>query len=217
MINIWINCNGQVDPLNYDILYSYIIVATKLRRLLETYKDAKKIYFRDIAEKDKLLEQDAFVNKIIQEKHDLEAKFNKTKSDLEKENEELKEKIRLLENKNKQLEEEITLEPSIKDELAELRNLMFNLSNCEDTLPTNNDSWINSMKEVLPNWVFIACGVEHFDTALLKNKDYLFVNTVSNTHSMYYKAVENKDKNTKIRYINVLNRDRVLYEMENSL
>ena len=112
---------------------------------------------------------------------------------------------------------------------------MFNLSNCEDTLPTNNevdinklnnlnaiciggnDSWINSMKEVLPNWVFIACGVEHFDTALLKNKDYLFVNTVSNTHSMYYKAVENKDKNTKIRYINVLNRDRVLYEMENSL
>ena len=55
------------------------------------------------------------------------------------------------------------------------------------------------------------------DTALLKNKDYLFVNTVSNTHSMYYKAVENKDKNTKIRYINVLNRDRVLYEMENSL
>ena len=34
---------------------------------------------------------------------------------------------------------------------------------------------------------------------------------------MYYKAVENKDKNTKIRYINVLNRDRVLYEMENSL
>lgn len=235
LINIWINCNGQVDPLNYDILYSYIIVATKLRRLLETYKDAKKIYFRDIADKDKLLEQDALVNKILQEKHDLEAKFNKTKSDLEKENEELKEKIRLLENKNKQLEEEITLEPSIKDELAELRNLMFNLSNCEDTLPTNNevdinklnnlnaiciggnDSWINSMKEVLPNWVFIACGVEHFDTALLKNKDYLFVNTVSNTHSMYYKAVENKDKNTKIRYINVLNRDRVLYEMENSL
>ena len=86
LINIWINCNGQVDPLNYDILYSYIIVATKLRRLLETYKDAKKIYFRDIADKDKLLEQDALVNKIIQEKHDLEAKFNKTKSDLEKEN-----------------------------------------------------------------------------------------------------------------------------------
>ena len=98
MINIWINCNGQVDPLNYDILYSYIIVATKLRRLLETYKDAKKIYFRDIADKDKLLEQDAFVNKIIQEKHDLEAKFNKTKSDLEKVIEELKEILRLLGN-----------------------------------------------------------------------------------------------------------------------
>ena len=80
LINIWINCNGQVDPLNYDVLYSYIIVATKLRRLLETYKVAKKIYFRDIADKDKLLEQDALVNKILQEKHDLEAKFNKTKT-----------------------------------------------------------------------------------------------------------------------------------------
>ena len=68
---------------------------------METYKDAKKIYFRDIADKDKLLEQDALVNKIIQEKYDLEAKFNKTKSDLEKENEELKEKIRLLENTKK--------------------------------------------------------------------------------------------------------------------
>lgn len=235
LINIWINCNGQVDPSNYDVLYSYIIAATKLRRLLETYKDAKKIYFRDIADKDKLVEKDALIKKTIQEKHNLEAKFNKTKSDLEKENEELKEKIRLLENRNKQLEEQINLEPNVKDELTELRNLMFNLSNCEDTPSNNNevdinklnnlnaiciggnDSWISSMKEVLPNWVFIACGVEHFDTALLKNKDYLFVNTISNTHSMYYKAVENKDKNTKIRYINVLNRDRVLYEIENSL
>ncbi len=235
LINIWINCNGEVDPSNYDVLYSFIIASTKLRRLLETYKDAKKIYFRDIADKDKLVEKDALIKKTIQEKHNLEAKFNKTKNALEKENEELKEKIRLLENRNKQLEEQINLEPSVKDELTELRNLMFNLSNCEDTPSNNNevdinklnnlnaiciggnDSWISSMKEVLPNWVFIACGVEHFDTALLKNKDYLFVNTISNTHSMYYKAVENKDKNTKIRYINVLNRDRVLYEIENSL
>ena len=38
-------------------------------------------------------------------------------------------------------------EPSIKDELAELRNLMFNLSNCEDTLPTNNEVDINKLNK----------------------------------------------------------------------
>ena len=41
------------------------------------------------------------ITKITQEKSDLEAKYKKTKTELEKENEELKEKLRLLENKNK--------------------------------------------------------------------------------------------------------------------
>ena len=108
---------------------------------------------------------------------------------------------------------------------------MFNLSEHVNIPPVGNhkevdlnavciggtESWINSMKEVLNNWVFLHAGFDNFDTALLKNKEYIFVNTVSNTHSMYYKAIENKEKNTKIRYINALNRDRVLYEIEKNL
>ena len=239
LINIWIKCGGSMEESKYDSLYSYIIAATKLKRLLETYKDAKRLYFRDIADidKDQLKEKNDIITKITQEKSDLEAKYNKTKTELEKENEELKEKIRLLENKNKHLEEKLFSEPSVKEELIELRNLMFNLSehvnipsaetnrkvdidklnNLNAVCIGGTDSWINSMKEVLPNWVFIAAGFDNFDTALLKNKEYIFVNTISNTHAMYYKAIENKDKDTKIRYINALNRDRVLYEIEKNL
>ena len=220
-------------------MYSYIISSTKLKRILETYKDAKRLYFKDIADIDKeeLKEKEEMITKITQEKSDLEAKYKKTKTELEKENEELKEKLRLLENKNKQLEEEVKNEPHIKEELVELRNLMFNLSEHVNIPPVGNhkevdinklnslnavciggtESWINSMKEVLNNWVFLHAGFDNFDTALLKNKEYIFVNTVSNTHSMYYKAIENKEKNTKIRYINALNRDRVLYEIEKNL
>ncbi|MBU5336276.1 hypothetical protein [Intestinibacter bartlettii] len=239
LINIWINCGGSVEESKYDILYSFIIASTKLRRLLETYKDAKRLYFRDIADidKDKLKEKENKIIKISQEKTDLKAKYTKTTSELEKENEELKEKIRLLENKNKHLQEELNLEPDLKEELTELRNLMFNLSHDIDNSHTENntkvdidklnnlnaiciggtDSWINSMKEVLPNWVFIGAGFDNFDTALLKHKNYIFINTISNTHSMYYRVIENKDKATKLRYINALNRDRVLFEIEKSL
>lgn len=239
LINIWVKCGGKVEESNYDALYSYIISSTKLKRILETYKDAKRLYFKDIADIDKeeLKEKDEMITKITQEKSDLEAKYKKTKTELEKENEELKEKLRLLENKNKQLEEEVKNEPHIKEELVELRNLMFNLSEHVNIPPVGNhkevdinklnslnavciggtESWINSMKEVLNNWVFLHAGFDNFDTALLKNKEYIFVNTVSNTHSMYYKAIENKEKNTKIRYINALNKDRVLYEIEKNL
>ena len=206
LINIWVKCGGKVEESNYDALYSYIISSTKLKRILETYKDAKRLYFKDIADIDKeeLKEKDEMITKITQEK---------------------------------QLEEEVKNEPHIKEELVELRNLMFNLSEHVNIPPVGNhkevdinklnslnavciggtESWINSMKEVLNNWVFLHAGFDNFDTALLKNKEYIFVNTVSNTHSMYYKAIENKDKNTKIRYINALNRDRVLYEIEKNL
>ena len=80
---------------------------------------------------------------------------------------------------------------------------------------TNN--WINTMKEVVPNWTFIAAGVENFDVALLKGKNYIFINTKVNSHGMYYKIIENKDKNSKIRYINAINRDRILKEIEKEI
>ena len=34
---------------------------------------------------------------------------------------------------------------------------------------------------------------------------------------MYYKVIENKDKNSKIRYINTTNRDRILREIEKEI
>lgn len=112
---------------------------------------------------------------------------------------------------------------------------MFNLSTSEDAESNNNEvdidklnnlnaicfggtnNWINTMKEVLPNWTFIAAGVENFDVALLKGKNYVFINTKVNSHGMYYKVIENKDKNSKIRYINTTNRDRILREIEKEI
>ena len=67
-------------------MYSYIISSTKLKRILETYKDAKRLYFKDIADIDKeeLKEKEEMITKITQEKSDLEAKYKKTKTELEK-------------------------------------------------------------------------------------------------------------------------------------
>lgn len=223
--------------MDYKELYKFLGPALQIRYLLKAYKEAKRYCFSNLNEdlKELIEKKESELSRVRKENNDLKQENARLKKQLDEEIKKLVEENTRLEKKNNHLLKSIENQPDVEDELHQLRNLMFNLSNCEDTPSNNNevdinklnnlnaiciggnDSWINSMKEVLPNWVFIACGVEHFDTALLKNKDYLFVNTVSNTHSMYYKAVENKDKGTKIRYINVLNRDRVLYEMENSL
>lgn len=235
LINIYGVANGPLDHVDYDKLYGFMFPAVHIRYLLKAYKNAKKYHFDTInkLDIDNLHEKEIEMRSVKQENIDLKARYDKLKSDTDKEISSLKEEIRILQNKNKKLENKISSYPNVQDELNQLRNLMFSLN--EDIIEEStevdvdklnninaicfggNDNWANNMKEILPNWKFIPAGVENFDTTILKNKDYIFVNTIANSHGAYCRIIENKDSNTKIRYINSLNKDRVLYEINQSL
>ena len=235
LIDIYEVANGSLNNIDYDKLYGFMFPAVHIRYLLRAYKNAKKYHFDTInkLDIDNLHEKEIEMRSVKQENIDLKAKYDKLKSDTDKEISSLKEEIRILQNKNRQLENEVSSYPNIQDELTQLRNLMFSLNEdiIEERTEVNidklnninaicfggNDNWASNMKKVLPNWKFIPAGVENFDTTLLKNRDYVFINTIANSHGAYYRIMENKEPNTKIRYINSLNRDRVLYEINQSL
>ena len=234
LINLWGIPNGSLDHVYYDKLYAFMYPAVHIRHLLKAYKRAKKYHFDNLDEDtlERLEKVSSELREVHQKNIQLQDENTKLKQRLENEISALKEENRILENKNYQLEKQISEYPNITEELSQLRNLMFELN--EDIIEEKvdidideinnldvicfggNENWTSSMKEILPNWKFISAGV-NFDTTLLKDKEYIFINTVANSHKMYYKIIENKDTNTKLRYINSLNKDRVLYEIKHNL
>ena len=230
---------NTAKSIDYDDLYNFLFPALLMSRCIESYKDVKKYYFNKMDKID--IEEFEFKNKEInslkQDKIDIEAKYNSLKNTTDTRIKQLEEENRILKNKIAQMEKASSNIDSDKEELTQLRTLMFEMSVSEEEINTSTndnvdlnrlnslnviclgglDNWISSMKEKLPNWTFVAAGVENYDPALLKDKDYIFINTKANTHGMYYRAIENKDKDTKLRYINNLNIDRVLQEIEKSL
>ena len=230
----------EIKKIDKNLLSMYFYSSLNIRVLLEKYKEVKNLYFENIEELNvnKLREKEKTISKITQEKLDIQSKYNKIEIEYKDEVERLKEEIRILKNENNSLKKEVDSYPLQQEELNELRNLMFRLSDDIDLSTCNKSfntvdvesinslnaicmggtsNWISSMKEKLPNWTFVAAGVENYDTALLKDRDYIFINTTANTHGMYYRTIKNKDKNTKLRYINNLNTNRVLQEIQNSL
>ena len=227
------------EDIDYNKLYDFLYASISVKFLLKTYKETKTQYFKSVRELERhnIEDKDKKLSIIQQENLNTLTKYNKLKEDTDNEIDKLKEEIRILKSKNTQLEKMHLNNDNDKEEITQLRNLMFELSIDEDEINyrdantvdldrLNNlnaiclgglNNWISSMKEKLPNWTFVAAGVENYDPALLKGRDYIFINTKANTHGMYYRAIENKDKNTKLRYINNLNIDRVLQEIEKSL
>lgn len=223
--------------MDYKELYKFLGPALQIRYLLKAYKEAKRYCFSNLNEdlKELIEKKESELSRVKKENNDLKQENARLKKQLDEEIKKLVEENTRLEKKNNHLLESIKNQPDVEDELHQLRNLMFNLSTSEDAASNNNEvdidklnnlnaicfggtnNWINTMKEVLPNWTFIAAGVENFDVALLKGKNYIFINTKVNSHGMYYKVIENKDKNSKIRYINTTNRDRILREIEKEI
>ena len=230
--------NKSTDNIDYEDLYSFVSTGIYLRYMIRAYKEAKKYFFKNVTDDDMIetlrkTEEELNLNK--QENFVLKGENAKLKNNHRKEINDLKEQIRILENNNKKLQEEINSYPVIKDELHELRNLMFNLNN-ENIIENNKkeidleyinsidaicfggtDNWVKEMKELLPNWIFVSANSNNFDITLLSKKDYIFINTVSNSHKMYYRVIDNKDKNSKLRYINSINKDRVLHEINKNI
>lgn len=224
------------NEMNFKNLYEFLAPALQIRYLLRAYKEAKRYCFSNLDEdlKELIEKKENELSKIKEENSKLKEENARLKKELDEKINKLVEENNQLQNKNNNLIKDIENQPDIEEELYQLRNLMFSLS--EDVIENKKEevninkinslkaicfggsnNWINSMKEVLDNWIFIAAGVENFDVNLLNGKDYIFINTKVNSHGMYYKIIENKDKNSKIRYINATNRDRILREIEKEI
>lgn len=227
------------NNIDYEDLYSYLIPSVYLRYVIRAYKECKDYFFKNIADDDtvELLKlKDDELSTVKQENFVLKGENAKLKNSYNKDIDQLKEEIRILENNNKKLQQEINERPNIEDELHSLRNFIFDLDNNKDNeynkdgIESNiidinklnntksicfggSDDWINKIKKELPNWTFVSAKTENFDTNLLKDKDYVFINIISNSHGIYYKVINNKEKDSKLCFINTINKERSLNEI----
>lgn len=204
--------------VNYKELYKYACVAINEISLIRAYKKARDLFMKNLD----LDSYDTLKDK-IKENEELKNKVQK----LQEENEKLKNELALLEKKNNNLSNEINKFSSDKKELAELREYIFNLSEDEEVLDDKDlfklkdlnavcfggqPKWIARMKEIV-NWRFISPDALNFDVDLIKNSDYVFINTSFISHGMYYRIIENLTENNKLKYINNTNVQRCLEEL----
>ena len=150
-----------------------------------------------------------------------EESFKEKETYFSKREKELLDKIKQLEKENKRLRQEIKEQESLKQEVIKLRNLVFddlsnngediNLIEEVDLDELNNKNviifggtttWVNYMKEKLPNARF--AGTEYINTKLdfIKKDSKVFINTKM-SHAFYYKIKDMLYKtNTNYYYIN---------------
>lgn len=211
------------EEIDYARLFEFMIPAMQIRYLVKAYNAAKKYYFEKV-------DENAIEEKKI--KAATVKKLQQENTSLADENKRLREQLKFLESENNKLTKKVESLSENDNELHQLRNLMFSLNqDVADEVETvdiekidsikavcfgGTDKWIAQMKEVLPSWTFVAAGVENFDVKLLDRK-YIAVNTVVNSHGMYYRIVENRDKSSNLLYINNTNIEKVLKQIESCL
>ncbi|EGT4205778.1 hypothetical protein EPL64_14500 [Clostridioides difficile] len=210
------------NSINYDDLFRFIIPAIDLRYWAREYKKAKQFFFNNFDEELK----EAMKEKEIEIKE-----LKKENLLLQDENKKLKLELELLQKDKNRLESEIKEQFTSKEELVQLRNFMFNqqqeqyvitdesidLKSIKAVIFGGHPNWILKMKERLINFEFISAEVINFDVNILNSYEYVFINTNFIGHAMYYKIIENLNKNNKLRYINNINLDRAIEDIKNAI
>lgn len=138
--------------------------------------------------------------------------------------------------KYEKLEEEYS---SVKQELNDLRELVFNLQNDTEPESDKNDkiqfpytvtrkvisvgghaSWQKAIKQLLPNVIFIDPFTTP-DSNLIRNADVLWFQTNAINHSLYYKLLDiSRQRNITVRYFSYASAEKcaeqvVMNEEEN--
>ena len=137
---------------------------------------------------------------------------------LEYEKEKLLDELESFKNENKRLSQELDKHTEDSKELLALRSYLFNstsniqnenysdedfsdiiydLKTVKVTIVGGTNTWINRMKNLLPEWNYISIDQVNFDTSLL-DTDWVVINSVQNMHKLYYKAKENTNANLAI-------------------
>ena len=227
LILSYLKVQGNIEDensINYEDLFRFIIPAIDLRYWAREYKKAKHFFFNNFDEE---------LKEVMKEK---EIEINELKKDnllLQDENEKLKLELELLQKDKNRLESEIKEQFTSNEELVQLRNFMFNqqqeqeekvlidesinLKNIKAIIFGGHPNWILKMKEKLTNFEFIPANTINFNVSMLDSYEYVFINTSFIGHAMYYKIIENLNKDNKLRYINNVNVDRAIEDIKNAL
>lgn len=212
----------SLEKVNYKDLYVFIVTAIQIRYLLRAYKQAKKDYFKNF---------DEDLNLCMKTKDNKIESLEKENMNLKNENEILKKEIKLLKSKKEFLEKEVNSFENSKKELVELRNYIFNqdlelqeeeidninLNEIKGVIFGGHPNWISKMKDILVNWTFVPTEIINFDENIIKNNEYIFINTNYISHAVYYKVIKYLTNENKLRYINSINIDKSLEGIKKSI
>lgn len=212
------------NNINYEDLFRFIIPAIDLRYWAREYKKAKQFFFNNFDEE---------LKEVMKEKENEIKELKKENLLLQDENKNLKLELELLQKDKFRLENEIKEQLTSKEELVQLRNFMFSkqqeqsenvstdesidLKNKKAIVFGGHPNWILKMKDKLINFEFISAETINFDVNKLNSYEYVFINTNFIGHAMYYKIIENINRDNKLRYINNVNVDRAIEDIKNSI
>ncbi|HBF4605152.1 TPA: hypothetical protein KOP39_002334 [Clostridioides difficile] len=228
LILSYLKVQGNIEDensINYEDLFRFIIPAIDLRYWAREYKKAKQFFFNNFDEE---------LNEVMKEKEIEIKELKKENLLLQDEKEKLKLELELLQKDKIRLECEIKERYTSKEELVQLRNFMFNqqrqeqeekvlidesinLKNIKAIIFGGHPNWILKMKEKLTNFEFIPANTINFNVSILDSYEYVFINTSFIGHAMYYKIIENLNRDNKLRYINNVNVDRAIEDIKNSI
>ena len=223
LIYCWSRTNdvSSLEKIDYKDLYLFIATAIQIRYLLKSYNQSKVDFFKNF---------DEDLNLCMKVKDNKIESLEKENMNLKNENEILKKEIELLKSKKEFLEKEVNSFENSKKELVELRNYIFNqdvelqeeidninLNEIKGVIFGGHPNWISKMKNILEKWTFVPTESINFDENIIKNNEYIFINTNYISHAFYYKVIKNITDENKLRYINSINIVKSIEDIKKSI
>lgn len=218
----------------------YIIAILYLQALAEVYKETKRLYLDDSQEQ-RYIEFREKEKSIKQKEEELERLKRHYQRELEKQvnaMSQLEEELKKTKKELQRLQSELQKREDQSKEFAALREYVYSLNN--ESAPEQEKSieeladriqqkkiavigghpnWINKMKDVLPNVLFVEVDELNRDLSFVDNLDAVFVSTTFFNHTFYRKLMKYmNNNNTKLYYLSgKINVELTLKEMEKAL
>lgn len=236
ILYLWVMGNYDITKPLEDAA-KFLITMIRLKNFSKAYMAAKKYHF-DHNQENIYIELDMVEqeNRKLQtslsiEKRKVDELTEKIDALKKEKNKALLERISELEKENKNLKAQLQEQSENKIELNSLREFIFDLdNNIDDNIVLQDkdyedlksikaliiggtSKWQQRMKNLLPNFNFIAPDALNFDLSVLDNVDYIFIYINYLSHAMYYKVMSSV-KSQKIFYIQSTNEELVLSQIK---
>lgn len=194
--------------------------------IVQEYRDLRENYLVKMEEEQEFdrIELERNTNYELEElrldKARLQQQLKTVKEEKKESTEKLKKEVMELEKKNKRLQLELDKKSENDNELIALREYVFAEKfekqpdvTSEDmieaikekklTIIGGHDNWVNKMKEVFPDYVYLSVDEKgrSFDMLKRENQKIVF-NTATNSHSIYKKLIKNMNPTNQLMYLN---------------